>query len=122
MEGLIDSDADEHKVRKDIASAANELGSESTPFGPIVQTMTFNTTPPFHWRYIHPLALLYKLSTIAEGFVSLLKSCVDAYGELSIVLYVDDSAWACTQAGLWESYPKHILDFRRIPGMVSEQG
>ena len=90
VEGLIDSDADEHKVRKDIASAASELTSESTPFGPIVQTMTFNTTPPFSWKYMHPLALLYKLSTVAPGFASLLKRCVDAYGELSIVLYVDE--------------------------------
>ena len=92
VEGIVSDDDDESKLRKDIAKAAQDIGAESTPFGPIVQTMTFEGKRPFHWKFIHPLALLFKLSQIAPGFAQLMMRCIESAssGLLSIVIFVDE--------------------------------
>jgi len=91
-DGLVDDGDSEEHVRKSIAAAARGLGTQATPFGPVVQEMTLNTTPPFTWQYIHPVALVYSLSQASPGFATMMGNCIDASsGPLGIVLFVDEA-------------------------------
>ena len=90
VDGLIDDGEDEDTIRKHIASSAAQLGEEQTPFGTVVQTMMLNISPPFKWTFIHPLALVYMLSTRSRRFSELMKRTIDQFGTLSIVLFVDE--------------------------------
>ena len=65
--------------------------SASTPFGTVVQHMDLGANGYRRWPYVHPLALLWFLSTLSEAFGLLLKSVIDncSRGYLDVVIYDD---------------------------------
>ena len=92
-EGLIDTE-NEHSVRKAIGKAAGEISAFQTPWGPLVQEMELPTDPPTKWPFIHPLALVYYLSSISSAFAKIMSDCFDACKSLgrllNIVIFVDE--------------------------------
>ena len=81
--------ADEASVRRDISKSVEKLVHVNTPFGQLVQTINLPVPGGFKWQIIHPLALVFYLSTICPAFSSMLSSCWSAM--LRIVLYIDEA-------------------------------
>ena len=77
-------------IRHDLTTAAREMGRIRTPFGPIVQTMPLNTTPPIQWSFLNPMALLFYLSKQSESFQGLMNGLIDKHQQLSIIIYIDE--------------------------------
>ena len=81
----------EETLAKQITAAVDEAGTTVTPYGTVVQHLDLGVKGCSAWPYIHPLALLWFLSTISAGFGSLMKSMIEgAAGRcLNILLYDD---------------------------------
>lgn len=92
-EGLLDEGlvprADENAVRKSIGKSAAELAVAVTPFGPLVQSIDLPTTPAFKWDFIHPMALVFYLSTVSISFSKLMESVCT--GMMNIVINMDEA-------------------------------
>lgn len=120
-DGFIDN-ANEDAVRKSLGKAVGELAAARTPYGPLVQEMELDTTPPARWPFIHPLALVFHLSASSAAFSRLMSSCLEkvAGGLLKIVIFVDEhrpgnvlrpDAGRATQGVYWcfSDWPEWLL-------------
>ena len=76
-------------VRKHLGRSVAALADTPTPYGPLVQNMVLPTSPPFSWPDIHPMALVFYLSSISSSFTRVLSECATSQG-LRIVLYIDE--------------------------------
>ena len=53
--------------------------------------MDLETTPPFRWPFIHPMALLWLLFKLPASFAELITECMDkSPSGLRIVIFVDE--------------------------------
>ena len=77
----------ERVVRGGLTRHAERLAAESTPFGPCIQEMNLAGKP---WKYIHPLALIYLLSTVSSEFGQIMSDIVAGDKVLSVILYIDE--------------------------------
>ena len=77
----------EHQVNRECEAAAKA----TTPFGTVVQHLDLGADGYRAWPYIHPLALVWYLSSRSEEFGKMLKSMIDgcSKGFLDIVIYDD---------------------------------
>ena len=77
----------EHKAAAECHAAAET----NTPFGLVVQHLDLEANGYRRWTYIHPLALLWFLSTLSEEFGLLFQSMIDNSADktLDIVIYDD---------------------------------
>ena len=92
VEGAL-RDARVRSIRGDLTRSAAALGQTMTPFGPLLQTMTLDTKPPFRWDYISPMALIYKLTELSPGFVSVMLEMIGKLAPnepLKIVIFADE--------------------------------
>jgi len=85
--GMVDGSVD--KTRKSLGVAAAGLGKQETPFGRVIQHMTLNTSPPFTWPFIHPVALLCSLSKASPSSAAMMDKCIDGARPMDIVVSVD---------------------------------
>ena len=75
---------------KAIQKAVSIHARAETPYGTVVQHWDFGVAgfPP--WPYIHPLALLFYLTSISNGFAVLMADTIrNSAGKLTIILYDD---------------------------------
>ena len=77
----------ERVVRGSLSTHAQRLAAEATPFGPCVQEMSWAGKP---WKYLHPLALVFLLSTLSEAFGKLMSDIIAGNRTLSVILYCDE--------------------------------
>ena len=90
VEGVVPVASVDH-IRKDIARASDKIASARTPYGPVIQQLDLETTPPTRWDYIHPLALVFFLSTICSQFGAMMARTIDKHGSmLKIAVYIDE--------------------------------
>ena len=82
-----------NQTRKRLSKAVEDTASTPTPFGTVVQQMTLDRaspSSPFSWDFIHPMALLYCLSTISSALARLMSNIVADGKTLRIVLFIDE--------------------------------
>jgi hypothetical protein len=97
-EGALHDGVLEHRnergIRGNLQKAVNDLANRMTPFGPVLQSMTLECSPPLKWDFIHPIALVYMLSQISAGFSALMHNIIGKLNsnspELNILLYIDE--------------------------------
>jgi hypothetical protein len=81
-------------IRSNLQKAVSDLANRMTPFGPVLQSMMLECTPPLKWEFIHPIALVYMLSQISTEFSDLMRDIISklnsASPALNILLYIDE--------------------------------
>ena len=60
-----------------------------TPYGPVVQEIQLNAPGMAKWEICHPFAYLWHLTSISEGFRSVMKAITAETRELRLVIYAD---------------------------------
>ena len=90
-EGLLTEpigEGSENAFRKSPTRRPQELGAESTPYGPCLQEVQL--TDDLKWKIIHPAALVWLLSKLSFTSSSLLHAAIQRTGELRVVIFIDE--------------------------------
>ena len=109
-----------HAIKGRLTKAQRAHADKITPYGPVCQVMDLGIPELNSWRYCHPLALLWYLSTISASFADVMfKSNVDGM-PFHVILYIDEicpgnplrpEKSRTLQAIYWafSEWPQHVL-------------
>ena len=78
---------------KKMAKEDNKIALEKTPFGTLVQHWDLGVHGYRCWPFVHPLALLWHLSTISPDFASMVKSMVEKSAQRTLTILIYDDAF-----------------------------
>jgi len=80
----------QHSLRRRLQVAQRTHSDANTPYGPVLQRMPLPIEALPFWEFVHPIALLYYLSTLSCAFGDIMASSVRAGIPFNIIIYIDE--------------------------------
>lgn len=78
------------KVKRRLDQAVRLHSDTSTPYGTVMQPMSLPCPDLPAWQFVHPMALIYHLSSISMAFADMLLSVYTQPEPLHVVFYCDE--------------------------------